>query len=92
MSFQRFRVRWQPISLEDWMATTKDHAPPHFHAIYSGQEAQIRIDDGSVLAGFLPATAERLVKEWAVVRRAELLTNWERAQKPDALEPIEPLR
>ena len=70
----------------------KDHAPPHFHAIYSGQEAQIRIDDGSVLAGFLPATAERLVKEWAVVRRAELLTNWERAQKPDAIEPIEPLR
>ncbi|MDH2903534.1 MAG: DUF4160 domain-containing protein [Actinomycetota bacterium] len=48
----------------------KDHAPLHFHAIYSGKEAQVRIDDGRVLAGFLPATAERLVNEWAVVRRA----------------------
>ncbi|HQT99617.1 MAG TPA: DUF4160 domain-containing protein [Acidimicrobiales bacterium] len=53
----------------------KDHAPPHFHAIYSGEEAQIRIDDGSILAGSLPATAARLVSEWALVRRAELLTN-----------------
>ena len=70
----------------------KDHAPPHFHAIYAGHEAQIRVDDGSILAGSLPATAARLVREWAQVRQTELEANWQRAQQPIALEPIEPLR
>jgi hypothetical protein len=70
----------------------KDHAPPHFHAIYAGQEAQIRIDDGSILAGTLPTTAARLVREWAELRRPELAANWERAQQPNTLEPIDPLR
>lgn len=69
----------------------QDHLPPHFHAIYAGEEAQIRISDGSMLAGSLPATAARLVREWAEIRQIELVANWERAQQPDALEPIEPL-
>jgi hypothetical protein len=41
-----------------------DHEPPHFHAIYSGDEALVRIDDGVFLAGSLPRTAARLVREW----------------------------
>lgn len=69
-----------------------DHLPPHFHAIYGGDEAQVRIDDGSFLAGSLPRTAARLVKEWADLHRDELLANWERAQALDSLVPIEPLR
>jgi len=32
----------------------RDHAPPHFHAIYGSDEAEIAIDDLSVLAGRLP--------------------------------------
>jgi hypothetical protein len=32
-----------------------DHAPPHFHARYSGQEAAIGIDPPTLLAGALPA-------------------------------------
>ena len=70
----------------------QDHSPPHFHAIYAGSEAQIRISDGRILAGDLPATAARLVMEWTEVRRADLERNWLRAQLPDTLEPIEPLR
>lgn len=31
-----------------------DHHPAHFHAIYGGDEAQVRIDDGTVMAGSLP--------------------------------------
>jgi hypothetical protein len=41
-----------------------DHQPPHFHAIYAGEEAQVRIDDGTLLAGSLPRTAARLVRDW----------------------------
>jgi hypothetical protein len=65
--------------------------PPHFHAIYGEHEAQIRIEDGSVLAGDLPRTARQLVEEWASLRRAELEANWARAQEPETLEPIDPL-
>ena len=70
----------------------QDHAPPHFHALYSGDEAQVRIADGTVMAGALPTTAARLVTEWASLHRDELLADWARAQVPDALLPIEGLR
>lgn len=69
-----------------------DHEPPHFHAIYSGDEALVRIHDGAFLAGSLPRTAARLVREWAELRRDELSENWRRAQVPESLLPIEPLR
>lgn len=69
-----------------------DHAPPHVHAVYGGDEALLRIDDGSVVRGGLPRTAARLVKAWMAAHRDELLANWERAQRAEALFPIEPLR
>ena len=35
----------------------QDHAPPHLHAFYAGDEAQLRISDASVIRGSLPRTA-----------------------------------
>lgn len=70
----------------------QDHPAPHFHAFYSGDEAQVRIADGVVMAGILPNTAARLVAMWAALHRDELLANWDRAQVPDSLLPIEGLR
>ena len=70
----------------------KDHAPPHFHAIYSGQEAVVRISDGVFIEGDLPRTARKLVLEWREQHHDELLANWELAQQPVTLRPIEPLR
>jgi pimeloyl-ACP methyl ester carboxylesterase len=32
-----------------------DHAPPHFHAVYSGDEAVVAIETGEVIRGALPA-------------------------------------
>ncbi len=69
-----------------------DHGPPHFHAIYAGAEAQVRIADGGFLAGNLPTTASRLVRQWASSHRDELLADWARAQANQTLIPIEPLR
>jgi len=54
-----------------------DHNPPHFHARYGGAKAILRISDGEIIAGRLPPTAARLLKEWAVARRQELEHNWE---------------
>ena len=42
----------------------RDHAPPHFHAIYGEHEAEIEIATGNVVQGGLPRRAGVLVREW----------------------------
>lgn len=37
------------------------HPPPHFHALYAGEEALIVIETGEIYAGALPARALKLV-------------------------------
>jgi hypothetical protein len=68
-----------------------DHAPPHFHAIYSGEEAQIAIETLLPIHGSVPATALRLVREWGELHRAELEANWIKARDQVPLDTIEPL-
>jgi Domain of unknown function (DUF4160) len=68
-----------------------DHAPPHFHVEHQGQDAVVGFD-GKLIAGELSsATARRLIREWAVLRRAELEINWKRAKKLQPLQNIAPL-
>jgi hypothetical protein len=69
----------------------RDHAPPHFHAIYGEHEAEVEIATASVLAGNLPRRALNLVTDWAVARRDELAQNWDLARAGQPLTPIEPL-
>ena len=68
-----------------------DHPPPHFHALYGGQEASIDIDGISVSKGRLPPRARRLVIEWASLHQAELMVAWNRAQRLEAPGRIAPL-
>ena len=65
-----------------------DHNPPHFHARYGTAQAVVRISDGQIMAGELPPTAARMVKDWALLRRAELEHNWQRAISLQELEKI----
>lgn len=67
-----------------------DHPVAHFHAHYAGQRASISVD-GIVLAGRLEARALGFVREWAALRKVELLANWERARRSEPLVPIAPL-
>lgn len=69
----------------------RDHAPPHFHAIYGDHEALVEIATGAVIAGSLPRRAKDLVLEWAAARRPELAENWERARSAQPLNQIAPL-
>ena len=50
-----------------------DHNPPHFHALYSGDEAIININTLGVISGRLPARALSLVAEWTLLHQEELL-------------------
>lgn len=68
-----------------------DHASPHFHAKYGGEQASIRIDTGHILEGSLGARALRLVDEWRLLHQSELLDDWHRAQARQPLVRIEPL-
>ena len=67
------------------------HSPPHFHARYGEDEAQIELGSLRVIHGSLPTKAVRLVREWAELHDGELLENWERAQALEPLVPIDPL-
>jgi hypothetical protein len=68
-----------------------DHAPPHFHALYGGQEAAISIRDLSVLHGTLAPRVLGLVLEWAALHRLELAEAWRRVENGRSPGRIEPL-
>ncbi len=67
-----------------------DHPVAHFHAHHAGSRASVSIN-GAILAGDLEARALGLVREWTRLHQDELLTNWERARRFEALLPIAPL-
>ena len=68
-----------------------DHAPPHFHARYSGYDVAIAIDTGEVLDGSFPPRALGLVQEWRARNRVELAEDWKLACEHKALKGIAPL-
>ena len=69
-----------------------EHAPPHFHALYSGDEAQITIDPIRLWHGDLPQRALSLVIEWAALHQRELMENWNLARQDQRPRKIQPLR
>jgi hypothetical protein len=69
----------------------RDHAPPHFHAIYGKDEAAIEIATGTVMAGKIPRRAAKLVEEWLAHHRAELQIDWDLAMNGQPLNPVPPL-
>jgi len=69
----------------------RDHFPPHFHAKYAGQWAAFSIKELKMIEGKLSRRATSLVLEWAFQHRDELMARWEKAQRKEPLEDIEPL-
>lgn len=68
-----------------------DHAPPHFHAKYGGDEAVVEIESGRVLNGRLSNRAQVLVEEWRKIHQIELIRNWDLARQKKSLQDIAPL-
>jgi hypothetical protein len=69
----------------------RDHAPPHFHALYAEHEALIDLRDFRVIRGSLPRRAMALVLEWAADHRDELMEDWNlcsHLKTPRAIEPL----
>jgi len=69
----------------------REHNPPHFHAEYQGQTGVFDFD-GNMLAGNMKSKrAKNLVRQWARLRKNELVQNWERAMRKEEIGKIDPL-
>jgi len=68
----------------------RDHAPPHFHALYGEYEVTIDIDSG-VVNGDFPKRALAHVQEWRALHREELAETWTLARASKPLTKIQPL-
>ena len=68
----------------------KDHAPPHFHALYGEYEVTVDIASGQV-RGDMPRRALSLVLEWRALHVPELTLAWQRAAAHNPLPAIPPL-
>ena len=68
-----------------------DHAPPHFHAEYAGDEAQFDIARLRRLRGSLPPRIEAMVLEWATLNQDALLAAWEECSNGRTPKRIRPL-
>lgn len=68
----------------------RDHAPPHFHAVYGEYEITVEILTG-VVEGRFPRRALNAVTEWTQLHREELLVDWNLAMEERPLQRIEPL-
>ena len=69
----------------------REHNPPHFHAIYAGEEAIIDIRTLEVMEGGLSRRALAMVLDWAEANRDDLLENWrlcQLKQHPNRIEPL----
>jgi hypothetical protein len=58
----------------------RDHPPPHIHVLYQGFEAVMNIQTGAIEGGRLPPHVARIVREWVLLRGAELMENWVRGR------------
>lgn len=55
---------------------TREHNPPHFHAVYGEYNAEISISTGEMIEGDLPKKAQELVKEWWKLHHASIEEMW----------------
>lgn len=70
----------------------RDHRPPHFHAVYSGKEIVVSINDLEVIEGTIPNKQLKMLLGWAAFHQEELIENWQLAEDNQELFAIEPLK
>ena len=65
-----------------------EHNPPHIHAIYGDDIAEVAIKNGEILDGHLPPKALSMVREWIEINKEDLLSIWE-TQEFRSIQPLE---
>ena len=70
---------------------SREHPPPHFHAVYGEYQITVEIKTG-VVHGEFPKRALRHVLEWLELHQDELKANWELVMNGEAPYKIQPLQ
>ena len=65
-----------------------EHNPPHIHALYGDDMAEVDIRTGEIIEGDLPPKALSMVREWIELNKKDLLHMWE-TQEFKKLPPLE---
>ncbi len=65
-----------------------EHNPPHIHALYGDDMAEVDINTGEIIEGSLPPKALEMVREWTEINKKDLLHMWE-TQEFKKLSPLE---
>ena len=65
-----------------------EHNPPHIHALYGDDMAEVDIRNGEIIEGHLPPKALSMVLEWINLNKKDLLDIWE-TQEFKSLSPLE---
>ena len=68
-----------------------EHNPPHSHAEYQGQKGFFDLNGNMIKGNMKSNTAKKLIKEWAILHREELLNNWDNAAQGGDIDKIAPL-
>ena len=55
----------------------KEHNPPHVHAFYGNEAATFYIKNGEIYEGSFPSRAKKMVKEFILKNKDELMQMWE---------------
>ena len=82
--------RFYGIKIELHYELNSKHSSPHIHAKYNEFEAAFTFD-GKLIAGKFPVRASKIVNEWVLKHSDELQNNWEkinRGEQPDKIEPL----
>ncbi len=65
-----------------------EHNPPHIHALYGDDMAEIDIRNGAIIEGDLPLKALAMVREWIEINKIDLIYMWN-TQEFRKLPPLE---
>jgi len=68
------------------------HHVPHIHVKYQGEWAVFSILDGSIIEGEIKSDKAKLVQAWILIRKEDLLADWELAKEGQPIFKIEPLK
>ena len=68
------------------------HHTPHFHAYYQSDVGIFSIEPVELIGGELPRRQRRLVEAWAELHQQELIADWQRLQRGQKPDPIDPLK
>jgi hypothetical protein len=75
-----------------YVLDTDRHHHPHIHVRYNEWKVVVRIPDGEVLDGQLPARQMKLLQAWIELHRDELMADWHLASTGQTPYKIDPLR